>query len=191
MAPSRGRPRDPHTDERITRATLELLREGGPSAIHIDSVAARSGVARTTIYRRHRDREALLGAALAQLAEASLPTTQLPLEDKLRWELEQVRDLVEEHLGRGAIASVLADSDPDFGKALRTLLVGRLKALQDEIEADVTAGRIRHGIDAESLANVLFGAYLGELLQHGRPRPEWADGVVDLLLRGTPGRQQP
>ena len=63
MTPTRGRPRDPHTDELITQATLDLLRERGPSAVHVDAVAARSGVARTTIYRRYSDREALIRAA--------------------------------------------------------------------------------------------------------------------------------
>ena len=190
MTPSRGRPRDPHTDELITDATLALLRERGPSAIHIDTVAARSGVARTTIYRRYRDREALIDAALALLSNAPFPTAELPLEDKLRWELEQVRNLVERQLGRGAIAAVLADSDPAFSKSLRRLLVGRLKALQHEIEADAAAGRLREGIDPESLANLLFGAYLGELLRHGRARPSWARNTLDLLLRGLRGPQR-
>ena len=191
MAPSRGRPRDPHTDELITQATRELLRERGPSAVHVDTVAARSGVARTTIYRRYRDREALIRAALADFSQAPLPRAELPLEDKLRWELEQVHDLVEEQLGRGAIAAVLTDSDPTFSKALRGLLVGRLAALQDEIEADVAAGRLRKGTDAASLGTLLFGAYLGELLQHGHPRPGWAEPIVDLLLRGLGGKSQP
>jgi AcrR family transcriptional regulator len=190
MAPSRGRPRDPHTDELITQATLELLRERGPSAVHVDTVAARSGVARTTIYRRFRDREALIRAALAGFSQAPLPREELPLEEKLRWELEQVDDLVQEQLGRGGIAAVLADSDPTFSTALRALLVGRLTALQAEIEADVGAGHLRKGTDAASLGTLLFGAYLGELLQHGRPRPGWADAIVDLLVRGLRGTHQ-
>jgi hypothetical protein len=90
-----------------------------------------------------------------------------------------------EQLGRGAIAAVLADSDPVFSAALRARLVGRLEALQIQIDADVAGGRIREGTDAKALASLLFGAYLGELLQHGRTRAAWADGVIDLLLRGV------
>lgn len=184
MASSPGRPRDPSVDERISRAALELLREQGPEAVHIDGVATRSGVARTTIYRRFRNREALIAATLALFGEEPFPAAELPVEDKLRWLLEQVRELVEEQLGRGVVAAVLADSDPVFSAALRARLRRRLKALQGQIDADIGDGRIRGGADAEALAGLVFGAYLGELLQRGRARPGWADGVTDLLLRG-------
>ena len=184
MPSAAGRPRDPSVDERISRAALLLLRENGPQAVHIDAVAARSGVARTTIYRRFRDRSALLTATLELFVDAPFPAADLPVEDKLRWVLDQVRELVEEQLGRGAIAAVLADSDPAFSTALRARLRRRLEALQVQIDADVASGRLRDGIDVESLAGVAFGAYLGEALQHARVRPGWADGVADLLLRG-------
>lgn len=187
MPPPRGRPRDPSTDERITRAAQELLRERGPGAVHIDSVAARSGVARSTIYRRYRDRAALMAATLAHFAEAPLPTADLLLEDKLRWMLDQVRELVEEQLGHGTIAAVLANSDPDFSAALRSRLADRLKALETEIKADLRRGHLREGTNVHSLAELLFGAYLGELLQHGRARRGWADGVIDVLLHGVRG----
>ena len=127
---------------------------------------------------------ALLTATLELFADAPFPAADLPVEDKLRWVLDQVRELVEEQLGRGAIAAVLADSDPAFSTALRARLRRRLEALQVQIDADVASGRLRDGIDVESLAGVAFGAYLGEALQHGRVRPGWADGVADLLLRG-------
>jgi len=184
MSKAAGRPRDTNVDERISRAALELLREHGPEAVHIDAVATRSGVARTTIYRRHRNREALLAATLAQLPEEPLPAADLPVEAKVRWLLDQMGQLVEVQFGRGAIASVLSGSDPVFSAALRARLRVRFEALQHELDMDIAEGRVRRGADADVLAGVAFGAYLGELLQHGRPRPHWADGVTDLLLRG-------
>ena len=85
MPTAAGRPRDPTVDERISRAALLLLRENGPHAVHIDAVAARSGVARTTIYRRFRDRGALLTATLELFVDAPFPGADVPVEDKLRW----------------------------------------------------------------------------------------------------------
>src|SRR5262252_8594259 len=40
----------------ILDATRELLSEGGVRALTVEAVAARSGVAKTTIYRRWRDK---------------------------------------------------------------------------------------------------------------------------------------
>ena len=47
-----GRPRLPDTDRAILRAVGELMAEQGMSGTTINAVAARSGVARGTVYRR-------------------------------------------------------------------------------------------------------------------------------------------
>lgn len=185
MAPARGRPRDPKADDRIAAAALALLREEGPGGVHVEAVASRAGVARTTVYRRYRDRTALLEATLGQLREAPFPAPELPVEDKLRWLLERAVHLIDAQFGRGAVAAVLADSDPDFTRAFRVYLVPLLTALQGQIDADIAARRLRAGTDAEALAGLALGAYVGELLRHGRPRQGWADGVVGVLLHGT------
>src|SRR5260370_23013438 len=63
-AATRGRPRDPNLERRVLDATLELVAEGGLDAATIDAVAARSGVARATLYRRWPSRDALIEAAI-------------------------------------------------------------------------------------------------------------------------------
>src|SRR5688572_7359127 len=47
-----GRPRDPQTTASILRATLDLAEELGFDGLSVEGVAARAGVAKTTIYRR-------------------------------------------------------------------------------------------------------------------------------------------
>ncbi|HEX2214996.1 MAG TPA: TetR family transcriptional regulator, partial [Mycobacterium sp.] len=54
-------------DDGITDATLALLRTKGPKSVTVEAVAARSGIAKTTIYRRHRDRRDMLAVALARV----------------------------------------------------------------------------------------------------------------------------
>jgi AcrR family transcriptional regulator len=185
MHQSRGRPRSRVVGERILDAALELLREKGPAALNIDAVAARSGVARTTIYRRHPDRRSLIAAALDRLVEVSTPAPHLPMEEKLRWVLEEVRRLVEERLGRGGTAALIADSDPEFTTALRRVLQDRLETLGADVQVDVDSGALDPGVDPGALAGLLLGAYLGEALLHGQARDGWADSTVTLLLRGA------
>jgi AcrR family transcriptional regulator len=43
---------------------LALLREGGPAAVTMEGVATHAGVAKTSIYRRYRNRGELLTAVL-------------------------------------------------------------------------------------------------------------------------------
>jgi AcrR family transcriptional regulator len=67
--------RSDETDSRVERsksavlaATYELLSETGLGGVSVDAVAARSGVAKTTIYRHWPSREALLLAACSTLS---------------------------------------------------------------------------------------------------------------------------
>ncbi len=54
------------TDERILGAAAVLLLTGGLTALEVDEVAVRSGIGRSTIYRRFGDRNALITATLAR-----------------------------------------------------------------------------------------------------------------------------
>lgn len=177
----RGRPRLESTDERIIQAALEMLRSRGPSAVNIDSVAARSGVARTTIYRRYRSRDELMHATMEHLVDPAVLAPDLPVRQKLRWVLDRISDILENRVGPGGAAAVIANSDPEFTAALRARLAARLATLADLVNLDIAAGRLRQHIDADTLLGLLIGAYLAEALRFDSPRPGWRDRALDLL----------
>ena len=180
----RGRPRQPETDQRITDAAFELLRSGGPNAVNIDAVANHCGVARTTIYRRYKTREELLATILDEIVEEPFAAPDESLESQLRWALRRVRALLEEGLGRGGTAAVLADIDPEFTEALQRRLRNALSALKEEIASGVESGHLGSEVDPDALVGAIFGAYLAEVLQYAEPRPGWEDRTVALLLSG-------
>lgn len=177
----RGRPRRAETDGLIRDAALELLRGQGPGAVNIDAVASRSGVARTTIYRRYRSRDELMTDLLDGLVDAEPPAPMLPVPDKLRWVLHRILGLLEHGIGRGGTAAVLTNRDPAFTSALRSRLAEQLRVLQEAMATDVESGRLSPRVDPDTLVGLLFGAYLAEVLRYGDPRPEWADRTVALL----------
>ena len=183
----RGRPRRPETDAALMRATVELLREKGPTGVTIEAVAARSGVARTTIYRRFASRRELIVAAIDPVVERPLPPTHLSLADKVRWVLAQVAELFDRGLGTGTVAAIIGDVDPEFTGALRAALERRIAALKTQIQSDIDAGRVAAQVDPDALVGLLVGAYLSEVLRHGRPRPHWEEGIVELLVKAVDG----
>jgi AcrR family transcriptional regulator len=63
----RGRPRRAGADAEILGVALSLLREKGYRELTVDAVAERSGVAKTTIYRRWPTKAALVTAAIEPL----------------------------------------------------------------------------------------------------------------------------
>src|ERR1700737_5404516 len=93
--PSKPAPRD----ERITAAALELLRTKGPRAVTVEAVAARAGVAKTTLYRRYRDREDMLAAALTSLTQPTPPADSSALLPILQWLVQQSLNAIEAGIG--------------------------------------------------------------------------------------------
>src|SRR4029453_403884 len=61
-----GRPRDPQVDVRVVEAGRAELAAAPYSRMRMDDVAARAGVAKTTLYRRYPSKLALVRGALSQ-----------------------------------------------------------------------------------------------------------------------------
>jgi AcrR family transcriptional regulator len=176
-----GRPRSAETGDRIVSAALDLIREQGPEGVNVATVAARSGVARTTIYRRFRDRRDLLQAALQPATEAGSPPEDASTRDKIAWVLTRTQEVLAGSIGLGGVAAVLADSDHEFSAALRASLQSALDPIHHQIDDDVAHRRLAPHVDADILVNLILGAYLAEIVRHPAPRPGWLDRTADLL----------
>lgn len=179
--PTAGRPRRPDTDARIRTATLELLRTHGPEAVNIASVAARSGVARTTIYRRHSDRRALLAAALGPATQRGAAPADLDVSGRLIWVLTAVATVLDDEVGPGGVAAVLTGSDPEFSSVLRNALEDGLRPVADQIIEDLRSGALPVPIPPDVVINLLVGSHLSESLRHGTPDDEWRHRTVTAL----------
>src|SRR6266511_2075920 len=73
VQPARGRPRSGRVEKAVLDAARTLVEEGGYPGATIEAIAARSGVAKTTIYRRWPNPSGLFVDLLVQLADAALP----------------------------------------------------------------------------------------------------------------------
>ena len=180
-APRRGRPRTADTDRRILSAGLALLRAGGPGAVTVEAVAETSGVAKTTIYRRHADRHDLLRAALAEaIGDPGQPPDADP-RHKIRWALNQTWQQMTDVLGPGGLAAIVGNTDPRFTDLFRSILVPYTDALIALIQADVAAAKLRPDLDADAAVSLMVGAYLGELVRRGSVDPDFTDKCIHLM----------
>jgi AcrR family transcriptional regulator len=86
-----GRPYDHSSDDAILAMTLDLVAERGYEGLSLDEVAARSGKAKTTLYRRWATKEELVLAALRAVGRP--PEAEvLPDTGSLRTDLLAVVD---------------------------------------------------------------------------------------------------
>ena len=184
----RGRPRNEETDQRIRLAALRLLHGSGPAAVTVEAVAASSGVAKTTIYRRYADREALLRAALtAVIGDPGEPPGTTP-RHKIRWALDETWHQMADVLGPGGLAAVIGDTDQRFTGLFRSVLAPYTEALVSLIRADVEDGKLRGDLDADATVSLMVGAYLGELLRRGAVEDGFTDRCLQLLWVAMTGR---
>jgi AcrR family transcriptional regulator len=168
-------------DERIFASTLELLRGRGPLAVSVEAVAAASGVAKTTIYRRYENRDELLRAAVRSAATAVDIPGDLSTKDTLRWVLRHARDTIEHVVGRGTVAAVLANEDPQFTSLLLEMIRNTTRPFRENLRERSLAGELPPGIDIELAMSVLLGAVVAELIRGRVTDDAWVESVLDLL----------
>jgi len=156
-----GRPRDANRDVAILDATLHLLTEVGYDQLSMESVAARAGVAKTTIYRRYDDKAALVAAAADHRAGGTPPEPGPGgLRDNLlalvRWLAGQI---AEQEIGLlGALFAGMR-SDPRLAAEMRRIL--------RRDEAAMTGNPLRaHGEQLAPQAAELFAEVAPAVIVH-------------------------
>jgi AcrR family transcriptional regulator len=189
VAPVRtpGRPRCDVTHKAILRAAYDLLGEGGLARFTIEGVAARSGVARTTIYRWWPSKGALAmeGFLEGTASDLLVPPTASAVAD-LRSLLRSFARLLRGKAGR-IIRGIIAEgqSDPDTIEAFMTGFVAPRRAEGRAIvQRGIATGELRADLDVEMVLYSLFGpTYLRMLLDEGL-EDTWVDRLSTFILAG-------
>jgi AcrR family transcriptional regulator len=168
-------------DEKIEATALEILRDKGPSAVTIEAVAHLSGVAKTTIYRRHDNRGSLLRAVVYSSSTATQLPVGLTAYAMLHWFLGHARETIENVVGRGTVAALLVNDDPEFTALLLGMVRTRSQPLRDALRTRIAAGELREGLDVELLISLLLGTFMAESIRGKQTSENWADEVLGLL----------
>jgi len=176
-----GRPREAKIDRRLETAVLALVRSGGPEAVNVESVAAASGVAKTTIYRRYANRTELLKTVLGNAIQAPERLAEGSVRDKIRFALGQAWRQMAEVLGPGGLSAIVLDADPQFTRLFRAALSPYEDVLVAEIREDVDKGLLRPDVDADGVVSLILGAYLGELIRRGKVDENWMERCLDMI----------
>ena len=180
----------------VLDATRELLAEGDVGSLTVEAVAARSGVAKTTIYRRWRDKWEL---ALDAVMIDWLPRFANPVDvGDTREELVTFLDSVVQSLAvppqgpamQGLVSRIA--TEPDLGRAyLERVVEPRRQQLRPVIEPGVARGDLRPDTDLRLLHELLLGPVFYRLLLSGPPLDrKLSEGVVDAVLASFAPRRR-
>jgi AcrR family transcriptional regulator len=165
-----GRPRSAAIDQAILRAAFDLFIEHGIEGTSIERIARRAGVAKTSIYRRWPNRDALLAQAIEAARNAVAPTAEM-VERASPEAFVQLLVEAAALLGRPEIRRLLArliGSIPDRPQLFRiyreTYYLPRRRALLRALQRAQGAGRLHETGDIELLADMLLGALVYRML---------------------------
>jgi AcrR family transcriptional regulator len=194
LAPVRGRPRDPRAYRAIVDATTALLAEVGYAALTMEGVAARAGVAKTTVYRRWRSKAALVVDVMGNLLDLHpFPDTGSTRDDFLLG----LRRLIASFSGTVAgqvFASLLADlvHDPELAASFRQeYLRPQWASIHQALERGAARGDLRADLDRDLVVDELVGPVYYHLLVRGEPLGEDSAGpLVDFVLQSI-SRSEP
>lgn len=179
-------PRVERSRRLIRQAALDELGEMGYGAVTMESVAARAGVAKTTVYRHWPDKLALIADAFETFHEEMVPSIETgPHRDRVERLVRHVAEVVVDSTFSVCIPALIegAERDPRVRQFHHRYAAERRQGLVDAIAEGIAAGELPAGVDPELAALALLGPIFYRRLMSSRPfDPELAGELVDLVL---------
>jgi AcrR family transcriptional regulator len=188
-----GRPRSARSEQAIIDAVLAMIAEGvALETLSVESIAARAGVGKATIYRRWSSKEQLVVDAVASL---KLPLPELTGESARA-------DLV-------TLVSAIARNSPNnHGRLMNCLLPQiartdelhhwyqrmiepRREAMRRVLRRGIETGELRPDLDVEITLLLLAAPMIIQRSIRWNPAldtPDMAERVVDAVLAGATAR---
>ena len=182
--------RGPKTTRAILRAALELGEELGFHGLTIEGIAAHTGIAKTTIYRRWPNVSAIvMDAFLADVTRLAPIQTRATARESFT---ASMRLLAKAYRGRlGKILRPLlgrAQTDENLREAVRTRWVERRRELAREIvRLAMQSGELRADLDPDVVLDALYGPFYHRLLvpyKNGVISDAFIDALVDTVFKG-------
>ena len=177
-----ARPLDPTIDRAITDATLGLLRERGFARMSMEAVASTAGVGKPAIYRRFRDKAALV----ATVIDEQLPALEIPDLGDTRAELWHGMSTgfpTDADAYVGLIGGLIAEQrrHPELIDAFRrSVLLPRRAIVQAVIERGQARGDIRPDVPPMAALDLLAGPLLARVFAGEDTGEQWREQAFEI-----------
>ncbi len=180
-----ARPRSDEARRAALDATLDLLVAGGIDGVTFEVVAARSGVAKSTLYRHFGSKQAMLVAAADScFVEHPTPDTGDLLED-LREILRKGADVEERHRIPDVMPPLLASDDPELRSCIKAMLDERHRPIRTVLQLAQLRGEIDRDLDLDTAVALIVGPFVQrKLLDREEVTPEFRVAVVETVVAG-------
>lgn len=189
----RPRGRAERVVEAVLQAAAEELTRVGFAALRVEDVAARSGVNKTTIYRRWPTRAALVEAALTH----AKPIPSVPDTGSLREEivvmLRYVFTFLDGTMGMGLLRVLQTERlNPELAPVAVSLKAQHRAARIALFDRAIQRGELPKGSKSDVLADLVFVPILTKFVTNHEPIDEtYVRSVIDIVLAGAGAKELP
>lgn len=171
--------------EAVLHATVEVVAEAGYAGLSFEEVARRSGVHKTTLYRRWPTTAALvLDALLERSAEAVPVPDSGSVREDLRRFVRAIAANITSPLGGAVVATLVREplDEPMVHEFWRT----RFALAAEIVQRGIDRGELRADVDRDLVVELLVAPlYLRLLVTREPVTRRYADRVVGLALAGA------
>jgi AcrR family transcriptional regulator len=193
-APRRPGGRSARVRRAVVTAFIDELAERGFSALSFESVAARAGVHKTTLYRRWGSREnLLLDVALHTAADAvPVPDTGSLVTDLAALAAAVARNLRSkpvEAMLRAVVSEALVH--PEVATAARDFWDARFQAANEIIRRAVARGEVEANVNADLIIESLIGPLYLRVLVTQEPLDDAFVEELSTLVASAAARRTP
>ena len=163
------------TDRKLMQTTLQIAVDRGISGVTIEEVARRSGVAKTTIYRRYHNADELLREISAMyLVNPDAGPVPSPTREHFTQLLQRLVDWVRNN-----------NSEAEFFQHIvNQVITPWLSRVAAFLKQGVTQGVFRESVDEKLLLSTIIGSLVAYEAIEGKAMDDdtaWAARMSDLL----------
>ncbi len=182
-----GRPRSGEADAAIATAAVELFAERGFEGVSIEAVAARAGVARSTVYRRYSGKAEMLASALRLLTQeiSDVPDTGSLVDDLHAVVTRLDRVILCSSVGRAIPATlVAAERHDEFARLHRAFVLDKRELSLAVVRRGIARGEVAADTDPEAMIDVVVGPlFYRRLISRGPVDDAWRRALVERAVR--------
>ena len=183
--PRRGRPRDPGLDKAILDSAFALMLETGIRGFSVREVARRSGIPKSSIYRRWATRAELLAAVLARLSSGNgeIKDTGSVRSDLVALVGHEISALESSSAALPRVALEARD-DPELAPVVRDVAKRRRESAYPILKRAVDRGEVASEIDFDATLDLVLGQIWSRLITQRPLSAGDAESIVDCALEG-------
>ncbi len=168
-------------DNKIMQATLSIVISAGIGAVTIEEVARRSGVAKTTIYRRYRNADDLLQRAKLEIAGLPDFSDLETSRNGLLAMLQRIQNCFDSELGLKAVGVVLSSDNDSLRSIADQVIQPAEQRFSAFINRGMANGTFRSGLDLHFLFSTVLGSMLTYKALYCSNEITWPDHMAGLL----------